>query len=172
MAAVAASVENEPEMSVRCRSAELGIARESTRRILRLDLDLHPHKMVLTQELKPDDHRMRREFADWALEMLDGDPDFGQNIIFSDEAHFWLSGYVNKQNCRYWSDQQPQIFEEAQMHPQRLTVWCGLWHGGIIGPYFFRNGEGRAVTVNGERYRTMLTEFLWPELENMDISEM
>ena len=58
------------------------------------------------------------------------------------------------------------------MHPQRLTVWCGLWHGGIIGPYFFRNEAGVRVTVNGDRYRTMLTEFLWPELDNIDISEM
>ena len=24
------------------------------------------------------------------------------NIIFSDEAHFDLGGYVNKQNCRIW----------------------------------------------------------------------
>lgn len=51
-------------------------------------------------------------------------------------------------------------------------MWCGLWHGGIIGPYFFRNEAGDAVTVNGERYRNMLNDFLWPELEEIDISEM
>ncbi|XP_011860365.1 PREDICTED: uncharacterized protein LOC105557670 [Vollenhovia emeryi] len=78
IAAVAASIEEDPDMSIRRRSAELGIARESTRLILRLDLGLHPYKIVLTQELKPDDHRQRREFANWALEMLAGDPDFGQ----------------------------------------------------------------------------------------------
>lgn len=172
IAAVAASLEEDHEQSIRRRSAALGLSRETTRRILRLDLGQHPYKMVLTQELKPLDHQMRREFADWALEMLDENPEFGQTIIFSDEAHFWLSGNVNNQNCRYWSDHQPEIFEEKQMHPQRLTVWCGLWHGGIIGPYFFRNEAGVSVTVNGERYRTMLTEFLWPELDNIDISEM
>ncbi|GFV35683.1 putative DD41D transposase [Trichonephila clavipes] len=26
--------------------------------------------------------------------------DFHKRILFSDEAHFWLNGYVNKQNCR------------------------------------------------------------------------
>lgn len=118
IAAVAASIEEDPEMSIRRRSAELGIARESTRLILRLDLGLHPYKIVLTQELEPDDHRQRNEFANWALEMLAGDPDFGQKIIFSDEAHFWLSGYVNKQNCRYWSERNPQVFDQASMHPQ------------------------------------------------------
>ncbi|GFU92316.1 hypothetical protein TNCV_1338971 [Trichonephila clavipes] len=30
-------------------------------------------------------------------------------IIFKiDEAHFWLNGYVNKQNCRIWSEANPQ----------------------------------------------------------------
>lgn len=58
------------------------------------------------------------------------------------------------------------------MHPEKLTVWCGLWHGGIIGPYFFRNEEGRAVTVNGDRYRAMLRDFLYPELEDIDIEHM
>lgn len=172
IAAVAASIEEDHRMSIRRRSAALGLSTTTTQRILRLDLGQHPYKMVLTQQLKPEDHRMRREFADWALAMLTHDPDFGQTIIFSDEAHFCLSGYVNKQNCRYWSDHQPQIFEEADMHPQKLTVWCGLWHGGIIGPYFFRNAAGDTVTVNGERYQTMLTEFLWPELDNIDITEM
>lgn len=125
--------------------------------------------MVLTQELKPNDHQMCREFVDWTLGMLDENPEFGQTIIFSDEAHFWLSDWVNKQNFRYWSDHLREIFEEKQMHPQRLTVWCGLWHSGIIGPYFFRNESGVIVTVNGKRYRRMLTEFLWPELDNIDI---
>ncbi|GFU98112.1 hypothetical protein TNCV_1491341 [Trichonephila clavipes] len=30
--------------------------------------------------------------------------DFHKRILFSDEAHFWLNGYVNKQNCRIWSE--------------------------------------------------------------------
>ncbi|GFU84034.1 hypothetical protein TNCV_2731761 [Trichonephila clavipes] len=25
---------------------------------------------------------------------------------------------------------------------KKLTVWCALWAGGIIGPYFFKNDEG------------------------------
>ncbi|GFV55728.1 hypothetical protein TNCV_755281 [Trichonephila clavipes] len=25
----------------------------------------------------------------------------------NDEAHFWLNGYVNKQNCRIWSEANP-----------------------------------------------------------------
>ncbi|GFS82932.1 DUF4817 domain-containing protein [Trichonephila clavipes] len=71
-------------------------------------------------------------------------------IIFKiDEAHFWLNGYVNKQNCRIGSEANPQVYVETPLHPEKLTVWCALWAGGIIGPYFFKNDEGYNVTVNG-----------------------
>ena len=63
----------------------------------------------------------------------------GRKIIFSDEAHFHLGGYVNKQNCRIWGSEQPHANVERPMHPPRVTVWCGFWSGGIIGPFFFEN---------------------------------
>ncbi|GFX79424.1 hypothetical protein TNCV_1715741 [Trichonephila clavipes] len=50
----------------------------------------------------------------------------------SDEAHFWLNGYVNKQNCRIWSEANPQVYFETPLHPEKLTVWCALWAGGIL----------------------------------------
>ncbi|GFX88142.1 transposable element Tcb2 transposase [Trichonephila clavipes] len=55
----------------------------------------------------------------------------------SDEAYFWLNGYVNKQNCRIWSEANPQVYVETPLHPEKLTVWCSLSAGEIIGPYFF-----------------------------------
>ncbi|GFT13747.1 uncharacterized protein TNCV_3832001 [Trichonephila clavipes] len=50
----------------------------------------------------------------------------------SDEAHFWLNGYVNKQNCRIWSEANPQVYVETPLHPEKLTVWCAFWAGGIL----------------------------------------
>ncbi|GFU18661.1 putative transposable element [Trichonephila clavipes] len=47
-----------------------------------------------------------------------------------------------------------------------------LWAGGIIGPYFFKNDEGHNVTVNGDRYRAMITNFFIPELNNHDVQEL
>ena len=58
------------------------------------------------------------------------------------------------------------------MHPQRVTVWCGFWSGGIIGPCFFENEQGAAVTVNSERYRAMLNEFLFPKIEEDDVDDI
>ncbi|GFW93536.1 uncharacterized protein TNCV_47391 [Trichonephila clavipes] len=56
----------------------------------------------------------------------------GSNAWCSDEAHFWLNGYVNKQNCRIWSEANPQVYVETPLHPEKLTVWCALWAGGIL----------------------------------------
>ncbi|GFX52507.1 hypothetical protein TNCV_4325231 [Trichonephila clavipes] len=53
-------------------------------------------------------------------------------ILFSDEAYFWLNGYVNKQNCRIWSEANLQVYVETPLHPEKLTVWCALWAGGIL----------------------------------------
>ncbi|GFW36550.1 hypothetical protein TNCV_1955501 [Trichonephila clavipes] len=49
-----------------------------------------------------------------------------------DEAHFWLNGYVYKQNCRIWSEANPQMYVETPLRPEKLTVWCALWAGGIL----------------------------------------
>ncbi|GFU80027.1 uncharacterized protein TNCV_579071 [Trichonephila clavipes] len=115
------------------------------------------------------DHQARRRFVEWAQNEIAVVPDFHKRILFSDEAHFWLNGYVDKQNCRIWSEANPQVYVETPLHPEKLTVWCALWAGGIIGPYFFKNDEGHNVTVNGDRYRAMITNFFIPELNNHDV---
>ena len=88
-------------------------------------------------------------------------PILAKKIIFSDEAHFDLGGYANKQNCRILGTEHPHVYTEKPMHPIRVTVSCRFWSKGIIGPFFFENKQGEAVTVNGDRYRAMLNEFLW-----------
>ncbi|GFW64272.1 uncharacterized protein TNCV_2415221 [Trichonephila clavipes] len=78
------------------------------------------------------DHQARRRFVEWAQNEIAVVPDFHKRILFSDEAHFWLNGYVNKQNCRIWSEANPQVYVETSLHPEKLTVWCALWAGGIL----------------------------------------
>ena len=92
--------------------------------------------------------------------------------MFSDEAHFHLGGYLNKQNCRIWGSENPHITIEQHMHPQHVTVWCGFWSGGIIGPFFFINEQGDAVIVNSERYCAMLNEFWSPKIEEDDMGDI
>ncbi|GFW70460.1 hypothetical protein TNCV_4915801 [Trichonephila clavipes] len=74
----------------------------------------------------------RRRFVEWAQNEIAVAPDFHKRILFSDEAHFWLNGYVNKQNCGIWSEANPQVYVETPLHPEKLTVLCALWAGGIL----------------------------------------
>ncbi|GFT29183.1 hypothetical protein TNCV_3587871 [Trichonephila clavipes] len=78
------------------------------------------------------DHQARRRFVECAQNEIALFSDFHKRILFSDEAHFWLNGYVNKQNCRIWSEANPQVYVKTPLHPEKLTVWCALWAGGII----------------------------------------
>ncbi|GFS52754.1 glucose dehydrogenase [Trichonephila clavipes] len=94
--------------------------------------------------------------------------DFHKRILFSDEALFWLNNYVNKQNCCIWSEANPQVYVETPLHPEKLTVWCALWAGGIL----LQNDEGHNVTVNDDRYRAMIINFFIPELNNHDDQEL
>lgn len=70
------------------------------------------------------------------------------NIIMSDEAHFYLSGFVNKQNCHYWSVAKLRDVHECPRR-SRVTMWCGVTNHGIIYPYFFEQ-DGETATVNSD----------------------
>ena len=51
------------------------------------------------------------------------------------------------------------ILQKLPMHPEKVTVCCGLRAGGTSGPYFFKDAANRNVTVNDERYREMISNF-------------
>lgn len=159
-------------MLIRHRSQQANFSYGTTQRILTKDLQLHAYKVSVTQELEPTDHLQRRIFVDWVPENKETDVDFCNKSIFNDEAHFQLNGVVNKQNCRIWGTENPHFVVEKDMHPQRVIVWCGLWAEGVIGPYFFENETGKIVTVNAEWYRDMISNFLWPKLDDIDVSDM
>ncbi|GFU65207.1 uncharacterized protein TNCV_2134121 [Trichonephila clavipes] len=76
--------------------------------------------------LKGKNHQLlqRKRFVEWAQNEIAVVPDFHKRILFSDEVHFWLNGYVNKQNCRIWSEANTQVCVKTPLHPEKLTVWC------------------------------------------------
>jgi len=89
----------------------------------------------------------------------------------SDEAHFHLSGFVNKQNFRYWSATNPIELHERPLYSSKVTVCCVISSFGIISPYFFEDERVRAVTVTGPRYVHMLENFLGPELARHPVTK-
>ncbi|VEN45682.1 unnamed protein product, partial [Callosobruchus maculatus] len=56
--------------------------------------------MRIIQQLKPTDYEQREDFA-IRIQTLLGDLESAV-IVMSDEAHFHLSGEINKHNFRYW----------------------------------------------------------------------
>ncbi|GFW75051.1 hypothetical protein TNCV_447561 [Trichonephila clavipes] len=94
------------------------------------DAQLHLSCQVIYSQfglaIHQNDHQAKRRFVEWAQNQIAVVPDFHKRILFSDEANFWLNGYVNKQNCRIWSEANPQVYVETPLHPEKLTVWCAL----------------------------------------------
>ena len=39
--------------------------------------------------------------------------------MLRDEAHSWLNGCVNKHNCRFWSEDQPEELQKLPLHPEK-----------------------------------------------------
>lgn len=90
--AIKFSVEGDPNDPLRHQSQQLGMHKSTRCKILLKYLGLCAYKIQLVHELKPLDNRDRDE---WAENQIALDPAFKSKILFTDEAHFWLSGYRN-----------------------------------------------------------------------------
>jgi hypothetical protein len=118
------------------------------------------------QELKPIDHPQHLNYAIRIQELARENKEFIHQLIMSDEAHFHLNGFVNKQNCRFWGTENPRIIHQRPLHLTRCTVWCRVTSQEVIGPYFFKTEGDGALTVTGVRYRDMTENFLHPVVES------
>ena len=167
VAQVRRAIARNPRLSVRQLGRRAGVSGPTIHRILRRQLQLFPYKLELSQRLQRGDRAKRARFCRWLLGQW-GKPRFRRFLLVSDEAHFYLNGQVNKQNCRLWGHENPHALVEQDQHPAFVTVWCGLSTQGIIGPNFFQS-RGRTVTVTGARYKDMLDNFLVPELHRRHI---
>jgi hypothetical protein len=112
--------------------------------ILHKHLGFHPYKILIVQQLSDRDMANHGISSEQLLEVLKDD---GVIItaLMTDEAHFHLSGYVNKQNYRYWVPENLQELHQRPLYSERLTVWYGIASFGVLGPYFFEDNNGVAV---------------------------
>lgn len=56
------------------------------------------------------------------LKQYSAGPTFSMQSLFSDETHFWLNSYANKQNCRICSEENPKAFVKTLLHLLKVTV--------------------------------------------------
>ena len=107
---------------------------------------------------------MRLQFCYQFVGILTENPDLLNKLLMSNEAHFHLHGTVNKQNFQYWSAENPHELHQRSTYDPKVTTWCGVWSRGVIGPYFFKDEDGKAITVTLQHYTEMINEFLSPNL--------
>jgi hypothetical protein len=70
------------------------------------------------------------------LQLINQNQELVNNLLMSDEARFHLSGFINKQNFRYWSATNPTELHEIPLRNSKVTALCAISSFGIIGPYF------------------------------------
>jgi len=136
----------------------LRMSYRTVHRILHEDLNFQLYKMVMAQAINDEDSVNRKTVCEVLLNALVND--HLNHILMMDEANFHLCGNVNSQNCRYWATENPRIIHQKPLHSEKVTVWCGVASFEVIGPYFFEDKAGRAVTVNSAHYTEMLRTFL------------
>ena len=161
IAAVTESVREAPPTSINSRFQQLIISETSLRRILHKNLGVKPNwfrswSQLTIQYVFP-------SLSGLAID-LQKVPILTKKIIFSDEAHFDLGGCVNKQIWCFWGTENLHAYIEKLTHTKRVTVWCGFWSRGVIGPFFFWNEQGVAVTVKGDYYRAILNKILFTRI--------
>ncbi len=157
-------MEKSPNKSTRKGAPLASISNSSFWRILRTEPNLFPYKIQIKQRLSPGNAAKRFEFADILLPMISNEELDPKQVWFSDEAQFYLDGYVNKQNWRFWGNQNPHIVHQRALHPRRTTVWCALSSSGIIGPVFIHEN------INSELYINVLNRNFIPALQGMGVN--
>lgn len=141
------TIEEEPEISTRRLSRQIGISKSSINRITRRQ-QLHPYHIQGVQELLPPDLDARVIFCHF---ILNRGIDFHKKIIFTDEACFTRRGVTNIHNNHVYSNANPHAIASRHFqHEFRINVWAGIVDHHLIGPVILPN------RLNGENYLDFL----------------
>ena len=93
-----------PRKSPRRLSQEADLSRTSVMRIVHQDLHMFPYKIQILQAQIAANKAERLAFCQSIISRrIEDHPNFLDLIFFRDEAHFHLSGQVNKQNMWFWA---------------------------------------------------------------------
>lgn len=137
------------------------VSKASVQRILHRN-NFFPYKMRFVQELNEDDFDRRVEFCETIRRKCDNNRDFLLNVVFSDEATFFVDGKVNSHNCRYWSDENPYAMRENHtQNPQKINVWAGILGLNVIGPFFIDEN------LDGSKYLSLLQDQIVPSIRQL-----
>ena len=155
---------NNQAREISCRRNPTDLKKSTFHNIVKKDLQWHPYKVHIVQELLHNDYRRRLRFCRWFCHAA-RNIRFLAHMIIGDEAIFQMNGTVCTQNVRCYAPkgQAPHdwVYQKKNLR-QKLHVWVGLCgNGQIIGPYFFNRN------VNGQTYREMLQQFAFPAIRHI-----
>lgn len=154
---VLAYVDQNPSTSTRQIAAEVGVSQSTVMRILKKH-KFHAYKLRVGQTLHPGDHDLRIAFCNWFINMTQQNPEFHNQILWTDETKFTNCGMFNRHNEHLWMQENPRRLRERR--PQRkfgFNVWCGIIGSRILGPFIYDEN------LTGNRY----LHFLQNEFEDM-----
>ncbi|PNF31709.1 hypothetical protein B7P43_G13371 [Cryptotermes secundus] len=134
-------------------SAQSGISYRSAQKAMKLHLRAYHVRCV--KEMKDLGKEKRLVYCRWFRAFVGnhGTEEFDQ-VFFTDEVWFHLSGYVNSQNNRSWSSENPRVLHEWPSHYQKIGEWCAVSRRRIVGPISFE------TTVNSPVYQDIITQFI------------
>lgn len=131
---ILAYVRANPRSSIRHVSREIDISYGVVQTILKKH-KMHAYRANLIQHLREGDAERRITFIAWLETKLIENPFVLNYILWTDESKFTNNGVLNKQNHRYWDDQNPHwTFETNNQTVWGTNVWCGLINGKLLGP--------------------------------------
>ena len=152
---VTESLKISPSKSIRQGALAIGMSNTSYYRLIR-EAGFRPYRPTAVQKLSEADLAKRVDFCEAMLQMFAKNDNLVNKIIWSDESQFMLNGIINRHNCCYWAQSNPQQQIAVSNSKQGVMVWCGMTSAGLIGPYFFGD------SVTSASYLQMLSEFIWP----------
>jgi transposase len=124
-----------PQKTKQRVSIELGISRRSLSRLMKR-LGLKIYRPRLLHGFLEDPVR-RLQFCKVVLNDERHGNGTVDKITWSDEAHFKLSGGVNRHNSVYYSTKTPHVTLEGQLNQPGITIWAGLSFKRVLGHFFF-----------------------------------
>ena len=98
-----------PNATIRKVAQALKMSETSLHRILKKYLNVHPYKISSHQLLSKHSMGQRVKFCKTITGMFKDRELDEKLIIFTDEAHFYLNGYVNKQDYVFWGSENPNF---------------------------------------------------------------
>ncbi len=150
---IGAAFSDTPHSSICKVARRTGTSIKSTHHATRL-LKLYPYRISVLHDVNPTDCPKYIEFCKCLLHLSRDNITVFDKFIFSDEAWVQMDGYLNSQNYRTWSTENPHKYHEAGLHPPKVGVWCAISRQQIVGQIFF------TTMITSDAYADILMQFI------------